>query len=963
MEQNAGLNPKDKIMESIIVGIFTLMDVALYVQIDHMHWGSIYSLFFAVLIFILWMLNVSEHFEIEVRFFLYTLIMQLSVCIYVANETNSESVILVMSSISIVTGLFGVIRLNVLALFVSTMIMIYYFVSDFQYYMNQPEACIDLVTQMFFFFLSQIAIFGWMRKREMSMRNMHKMISELHMAEQSKTNFLCNVSHELRTPINSICCISEIGIKESDLVQMRDEMGEIHSAGKQLLSVVTDILDYSELLAKNIAIEEDVYFLPDIIQEVSSVYYSKKQDKKIEILFDLDANIPRGLVGDEKRIQRVLSNLLDNAIKFTKEGYVLVSVFCRKENYGVNLCIEVKDTGIGMNREAQEKLFNSFTQVDGSSRRHVGGLGLGLSISKMLVDKMGGIISVESEENEGTTIKVVIPQKVSDEKPIVKIQGREKINLAVYLEMEQYRLEMIRGAYRTCILHCVQGLHLKGRLFSGFKEFERRQRVEEFTHVFISMVEYQEHQQYFDSLSERMLIVVTHEPSFTRWIENRRIIEVCKPFNIWSFVTAVNEKRDILNLRVNDSEYIFVAPEAQVLVVDDNEINLTVARRLLEKYEMKVTTATGGRSALEILEREEFDMIFLDHMMPEMDGIETLHAIRKMAGAYYNHVPVIALSANAVAGSREMFLSEGFDDFIEKPIDIFVLEKKCKRYLPNEKIRQVLKESVQEIKKAASKSIPEVSEEKNTEKENLFEKGGVGDEFGNESRNERKQELVSSETWTEQSANENRELVIGDLSVKDGLTYCSDEDNYLEILREYAMTGMKSIREIETHFENENWNDYTILVHATKSGMKTIGANELSERCKILESYGKAWKQAKGENASSDVLNSLIDRIRAEHGSMIEQYKNTIDMLCRYFGIKPLEETEIVVFQKTEEIGAYLTEFEDAAYDFDTKRMQEILTKLIQLTENKSAFVPIYQKIERSDLISASDMLHHLFQK
>ena len=485
---------------------------------------------------------------------------------------------------------------------------------------------------------------------------------------------MANMSHEIRTPINTVCGMSEMILREEISDTVRKDVFDIQTAGRNILSVVSDILDFSELESGNMELIEEPYNITSTINDIMNMTIAKKNKKNIEIIVDCDANIPSGLVGDEQKIRRAIMNIVDNAIKFTNEGGVVITVYARKEEYGTNLCVNVKDTGIGMNEETIEKLFTSFNQVDTKRNRQEGGIGLGLAISKAIVTKMGGFITVKSTLEKGSEVQLVIPQKVLEEKPIVSLNDADKIHVAAYIDTEKYDFATVREGYRNSIQHMVEQLGVSFRWCKNLSELKRRVEKENFSHVFISWEEYCEDQQYFEELSYRQKVILVHDREHQEYTPGQ-MLYIYKPFYVLSVASLLFNGESIIQ-SMDGSHYQnrrFIAPRASVLVVDDNVMNLRVVEGLLRPYKIKVFVAGSGKEALQKIESMEFDFVFMDHMMPEMDGVETLHRIRQKPGQYFKNVPIVALTANAIGGAREMFLSEGFADFVSKPIEISVL--------------------------------------------------------------------------------------------------------------------------------------------------------------------------------------------------------------------------------------------------------------------------------------------------
>lgn len=272
-------------------------------------------------------------------------------------------------------------------------------------------------------YVAQYVTYCLIKNQLESNSKMLENVEEIHKAEQSKDDFMANMSHEIRTPINTVCGISEMVLREDLPEKVRTDVYDIQNAGRHLLSLVSDILDFTELQSGKMEIVPDTYNITSTVNDILNMAVAKISGKPVELIIDCDAQIPSGLVGDEQKIRRAIMNVVDNAIKFTEEGGVILSVTSRSESYGVNLVITVKDTGIGMSGEALETLFTRFSQVDTKRNRQVSGMGLGLSITKVIVNKMGGFITAKSVYGKGTEVQLVFPQQVSNPEPAVTLKN------------------------------------------------------------------------------------------------------------------------------------------------------------------------------------------------------------------------------------------------------------------------------------------------------------------------------------------------------------------------------------------------------------------------------------------------------------------------------------------------------------------------------------------------------------
>ncbi len=817
-----------------------------------------------------------------------------------------------------------------------------------------PEIWNHLLPQLGNLVCMGIVLSVWLKRQGEANKRMSDIIEALVEAEHSKDDFLANVSHEIRTPVNTICGLSEMAMREDDLENIRDEIFDIRDAGRNLVSLVNDILDFSQLQQGTMDLEEEAYNITSTINDVINMAMACKGNKDIELIMDCAVDIPSGLLGDEKKIRRVIMNLVDNAIKFTEKGGVNIVVHARKENYGVNLCVTVQDTGIGIEEEDTEKLFQSFSQMDTRRNRQEGGIGLGLAISRALVTRMGGTITVQSCPGKGSTFRFVLPQKVLQDKPIGYVVNREKLNIATYYDMGQYDVMEIRDAYTRLIVHMVQQLQVRCHVCRNLAELKRRESIEPFTHIFISMEEYQEDEAYFDSLSRQTRVIIVLDRPREKYLSNPYIIRLYKPFFILPVISILNGGIGSEGGKQMVRQGKFIAPGVHVLVVDDNQMNIRVVEGLLKEYQIMVSYVTSGREALEIIENMSYDFVFMDHMMPEMDGVETLHHIRAKVGRYYQTVPVIALTANAAPGSREMFLAEGFDDFLAKPVEVSVLERVLKRNLPEEKLIYL----------------------NDREREGARSRKTAGQEVS---------------VRPSDGGPEREELAVGDLDVQQGLLYCGSREKYLDILRACLSESEGSRQMLEQLYEKEDWDNYTIKVHALKSTMRSIGAMPLSEKAKALEKAGKRED---------------ITFIRKHHGSMLVEYRRVMEELgqCplllpwRYEGdVLPAEEgvtqsdrdgmlvrgvtqsernvlpagdgDESAGHEELPEadeaaFDQWITDLEDAMYDFDEARMLAILSEMQRYQYGGAALrgelEPVKEKVENTDYMSAVDAVSHI---
>lgn len=388
-------------------------------------------------------------------------------------------------------------------------------------------------------------------------------------ATKAKSDFLANMSHEIRTPINAIMGMNEMVLQESNQDSVKEYAKDISSASENLLRIVNDILDFSKIESGKLEIINDNYDLGEIIYDVTTLVNMKAENKGLKLSVIVDENLPSKLYGDDKRVRGIITNILNNAVKYTERGFVnLIIGGVVKENI-VELNIRVEDSGQGIKEEDLDKIFSGFSQVNVKQNKNIEGTGLGLSITKRLVELMDGSITVESEFGKGSVFTVILPQQVVS----------------------------------------------------------------------------------FDKMGNYM--------------SHRHV----------SSENTATEKKEI------------EIPDAKILVVDDTPLNLKVISKFLAKTKAEVVCVPSGEEMLKLVQENRYDIILLDHMMPNMDGIETLKAAKALPNNMCENVPVIALTANAVVGAREMYLEAGFNDYLSKPVRIETLFEMIIKYLPSEMVR------------------------------------------------------------------------------------------------------------------------------------------------------------------------------------------------------------------------------------------------------------------------------------
>ena len=730
---------------------------------------------------------------------------------------------------------------------------------------------------------------------------------ELEKAAKMKADFLANMSHEIRTPMNAVIGMAEIALREELPPQVEDYLLQIQNSGKNLLNIINDILDFSKIEAGKMEIIPERYEPLSEINDIANVLATRIGDKKLELFVICDNNMPHALEGDVMRIRQILINIANNAIKFTKEGMVLIKIGVEKlsENT-INLNFNVIDTGQGIKSEDLDKLFVSFQQVDSKRNRSVEGTGLGLAISQKLCEAMHGKIGVTSKYGEGSDFHFTIPQKILDPALDLVVTDAQKKHAVVLNERPDMLGMFIEEMGR---------LGVDGKVISKLSEYEPTGETD---FLFFEEDRYDnEVRTYLDEHKDVIgVILVDFDSDFEADRSNLRIMR--RPESTLGMVMILNGK--VFGHDASEGHAAFkidfIAPDAKILIVDDNAINITIAQGLMKPIGCTCVGARSGKEAIERLEKEEFDIVLMDHMMPEMDGVETTRVIRRLMPQIAD-MPIIALTANAMEGVREMFISEGMNDFVAKPIDIRNLSAKLKQWLPEEKI--LMGDAMHEVldKKAEAGSIDVPTDQA----------GG-------------------SESMDSGDAG-NAILEIEGLDHKKAIEALGSMELYQTIVKEYYRSGETKCAEIRAAYDNEDWKDYTIKVHALKSSSRQIGALELGDMAEQLENAGKALDMDTIKNNTELTLNTfnqLLDKLalyfkeeEVDTGSLSEIDSDTFDAIlgrlsaaCDDLDMDEMEacRTELKKYAYNDEVQELLDQMYEAIDNIDVDACVELIDKI-----------------------------------
>ena len=511
---------------------------------------------------------------------------------------------------------------------------------------------------------------------------------------KAKSSFLASVSHEIRTPMNAIIGMAELLLRGGLSVEARSYAQDIKHAGNNLISIINDILDFSKIEAGKLEIIPVNYLLSSLVNDTVNIIRMRLAEKPIRFFTNIDGQIPNSLIGDEVRLRQILLNLLSNAVKYSEKGHIGLSITVEKkdvkhasQNKVALLKIAVSDTGKGITPEDQAKLFDEFSQVDRKKNMGIEGTGLGLAITKRLCMAMGGDISVKSEYGSGSVFTVIIPQGIESEEPFATVEEPEQKKVLVYER---------RTVYAKSISWSLENMKVPHALITQPGVFTNALLREEWFYVFSGYGLYKEIQSIINGNESSSSGL--KKPSLAlmvEWGDEANIPDarfLFLPVQSLSIANMLNGKEDSKGYAERDDSsgvIRFTLKSARLLIVDDITTNLKVAEGLLMPYQAEVDTCLSGREAIELVKQREYDIVFMDHMMPDMDGIETTAVIRGWEASQENRqrrqIPIIALTANAISGMREMFIEKGFNDFLAKPIDVSKLDEMLDRWIPKEK--------------------------------------------------------------------------------------------------------------------------------------------------------------------------------------------------------------------------------------------------------------------------------------
>ena len=824
---------------------------------------------------ICWGIHIKSIFTSNQRLWVIAFIMMINYFIYGVHLTSTYDLAIVMAAIMMLFIMTGVKPLI-------TLCQITYYISmtyDLgKYAMDGGKFDILMICRIIMHY-SVITMLSYFLKTIINKWDEVEAASQVEIDQLTEStnrlnDFLANVSHEIRTPVNAIIGLTGICIDKEKDEDNKKDLEAVRQAGRRVSEQIGDILDFSEIDRGNIVCNLEDYMLSSAMNDLMNDIREMKKEG-LEIVIDIDPTIPAVMNTDVTKLKKIIKALVSNGIKYTTEGGVYLKLHSEKQDYGVNLCIEVSDTGIGMTEEELEKVYERFYQTDSGRTRTGSGLGLGLSIVSGFVSLLGGFMTITSKKDEGTTVRVSLPQKVVENEPCASINETKNVRVGSYLSTFGFKNPMVREFFIHQSVSMSGGLGLEVHRVENIENLKKISKTIELTHLLVGEDEYKKDRSTINEFAKNVVVMVLSDSNI-EVPSGTKIRVIKKPFYVFPFVAALNS-----SLVDTDSSHSTLRLKGvHALVVDDEPMNLVVAKGIFKQYGMEVSTATSGAESIEMCRDHKYDIIFMDHMMAGMDGVEAMKKIRADVKGLNHDIPIVALTANAMSSAKQMFISEGFDGFVSKPIEIEELERTMKRVIPADLISFV---SEEEMDADTINALNEKSEN----------------------------DSVDASVEIEESSDSIKDKLgrLG-INIDTGLMYCGgDTDLYDELILQFAEEASDKRKKLRAFYNDKDMKDYEIIIHAAKSTSKMIGAGELSDDAMKLE------------RAAHDFDMNYIDE---NHLRVIDDYKKITDGILEAYGKNKADEVELPD-SDSDEVMEFEASDNDEVFEFAASSEDEVM--------------------------------------
>jgi len=689
--------------------------------------------------------------------------------------------------------------------------------------------------------------------RKLGQQKLESAKKEAEDANMAKSEFLARMSHEIRTPMNAILGLTHLALKTEMHSRLRDYLTKVETSAKALLEIINDILDFSKIESNRFELDSETFILDDVFNDVVDLFGHQAEQKGLELHLMVKSNVPNHLIGDRLRLGQILINLVGNAIKFTSSGEIIVSAELVEEQSEIALIrFSVKDSGIGISPEQITKLFQPFSQADGSISRQFGGTGLGLVISKRLIELMGGTMELESEAGQGSNFICTVPFKIQTGNFGDYIYPEDLRGMKVLLVDDSRMFRQITSkvlkSFSFDVYTAPNGMEALEVLYKNDGDKPFRLVITDWRMPDIDGVELLRkikkecHLKHIPKVI--MLTAYGRNEISTRAEKDNLDGFLLKPFNrsiLFDTIIEVFSQGKNGIKKNNQAQQQQGIPQniigAHVLVAEDNEINQQIAREILESANVKVTIANNGQEALRMLKSNNYNAVFMDIQMPVMDGLQTSKIIR--SNEEFKDLPIIAMTAHALVGDKEKSLIAGMNDHVTKPIDPDLLINTLSKWLPG-------------------KITPAVSHGDKDELPQSFQK-------------------------------------LTGLKIKEGLARVrGNKELYEKLLSNFALNSSDDFQKLYSLVSESKFKDAATVAHTIKGVCGNIGANKLHYEIQKTEDLLREENHAALsamqvlETERCKIADEIVDAFSLNMADKTSSNGQDVEEHCEFQQIKPI---------------------------------------------------------------------------